>query len=353
MIDKEKPGAKAGYGHRNTFKKIIDKYRLPYTKKYKGYKVGIYTDIITTINYDLYCVDYNKICEVMLKRSNAIFKAEKALNVLNNVLITNTNKYKFKYLIDCSGSDLFLRKLFNLPLPFRFWISKTKLIRTNDVLDDNYFYYLYGDNGNLEDVYILGKNILQGDWYYSKKVDFNLIKPAKKTFLKTKIQDKKIIRETTSVIPVTPLLPLVYKKRFAFLGDSFGNAVPLSVFGTECALNTSEILTKAIVKDDLKLYEKNWKKKYLDIYIRRLAVKIDLYHNPKLIKKIKRYPNHFDVLRLLKKHPEDYLNFIKDQFKQFKLSKELEDMYPKSRILWLFYHYIYLKMKYFVMNILY
>ena len=353
VLDGRNPGNNSGAGHRNTFMDIVDDYELPYLKKLKGFKIGFERDVLMTIDFDLYSVDYSDVCSYLLKKSGVEFRQERAFDVKDSFLFTRKNNYKFKYLIDCSGPNLFLRKIFKLPMPFRFWIANARFLDIKMDLDPNYAYYAWGDDYNLEELCLTDEGVYQLDWCYTKEVNFDLIDPSPRNFFSSMDQSK-IVRKSRPVTIVSLMLPLAYKDKFAFLGDSFGNTSPLSVFGLECALRSSEILADSIIKGDLKSYERKWKKKYMDVYIKRLAIKIDLHHNTGLIKKLKGYPPKKDTLHVLKNHKEIFGDLIRKQFEVPKASsKELKSIYPKTRILWLGGHYLSLKIKYLIDNLKY
>jgi flavin-dependent dehydrogenase len=175
LIDKDKIGAGAAYGYRNVFKEIIDKYKLPYHHKFDGLKIGTHEELFLTVKQDCYLIDYEEVCRIFFNRSNAILKNEEALKVQDKVLKTNQNEYKFKYLIDCTGTSFFLRKILKLPLPFYYFLGHVKVLDNKLKSDDNFFYYLCENDGFVEDLYVLPDKTIQGDWRIVKKINF----PAK------------------------------------------------------------------------------------------------------------------------------------------------------------------------------
>jgi len=149
-----------------------------------------------------------------------------------------------------------------------------------------------------------------GHWQITNKVDFNLINPPKNNFLK-KYENKKI-KTANIVLPVSPIFPIAYK-RYAFLGDSFGNATPIAGEGTRLILSSSKILAYSIKKENLFLYEKIWKKKYLNEYIRAMAMRLDPLFRDKIMERINQ--NHQELcIRILKgekvKFPKEIMNNI-------------------------------------------
>jgi len=350
VIDKNEIGSHKGYGHRNTFAHVIKEYNLEITHKYKGVKLGVYDKVIATMHGDFYGINYEQICQDLFKRSGHDYRKEEALNVLNQTLVTDKNKFKFKYLIDCSGYHFFLRKLFKMPLPFRYWKGRTRLLKNKTSLDKDYIYYAYGEGEFFEDVYIVGDKLAQGDWIYCKNLDSRIPFP-KKSFYTKHCSDEDVILMRGVVIPITPVLPLTFKN-YAFLGDSFGNAVPISVYGIETILKTSKLLVDAIKKDNLKSYEKEWKKDNFDIYLKRLVIKLDTHLNFSIVKKIKRYPHLHDMLKLCNKYPQFYIDMLQKQYQPFEIPEEVKNKYPKQRKLWMLGYYLYLKSKYLKMNLL-
>lgn len=357
VIDRKKLGFKKDYGHRTIFPEVIKEYNLKYHQKYKGVKLGIYNKVVATSPGELYGADYQQICSDLLKRSSYEFKEEESMNVIGNKLFTKTidetKAYNFKYLIDGSGPSFFLRRRFNLPMPSRYWLGRLRLLKNKTDLDKRYIYYFYGDGEYLEDVYVVGNNLAHGEWSYSRSMK-GWIPDQKNNILKTyyspKTYQENIIRINGAVIPVTPTLPLTYKKRYAFLGDSFGNAPPISVYGIEAILRTSKLLAESIKKGDLQSYENEWKNKYLEVYLKRLAVKVDLHPGSRLINNMKNYPSVHEIIRALSKYPSVYINMLKRQYEIFELPKEITKKYPQSRILWILAHYSYFKIKYFLMD---
>ncbi len=347
IIDKEEVGANAGYGYRNTSENIVKEYNLPYEHIYKGVKVGLFDKTYFTLNRKFYFIDYKKACKHLLKNSYAEFKKEKAIKQNKNILETDKNKYGFKVLADCSGHYFFAKRLHNQQLPFRYWVGKTKVLK-NRLKDTNHHYSQFNDSGYFEDIYPLKNKTLQGDWQYTKKIDFSLIESPKKNLYKKYFSDPKIIREDYVVIPCVPAFPLVYKN-ITYLGDSFGNASTSAAEGISTTLKTSEILASAIKKQNLTYYERNWKRRYLETYIRYLTSKYYNYHSSELIKKIKKIPKKEKVILVLKKHPEFFENMLTsnpDPSIPIEIAKE----YPRRHKLFLLYYYLYLKLKYALMN---
>lgn len=334
LIDKNKVGSNSGYGYRNVFRETIEKYNLPYVHKFKGVKFGTLDQIYVILEEESFFVEYEEICNDLLKRSeNVIFKKEEALNVQTKVLKTNQNEYKFKYLIDCTGASFFLRKILNKPIPFRYWLGCVKILE-NKVDDTDYFYFLVDETGFMEDLYPLKDKTLQGNWQYTNKIDFSLISNPSNIFYKKIIKEPKILKEQYVIEPVSPVLPLVYKD-YAFLGDSFGNATSTSGEGIRPILASAEILANAIKNNNLKQYEKEWKKRYLDIYIKHLASKSNQKDKIKTLGPLSKYPELFT--KILKNEP-------------FELPKEVKKQIPKSVIARQIFNYLRLKAKYALMS---
>ena len=344
VIDKEVPGANAAYGYRNTTKEIIDEYQIPYKKKFNGLKVGSYDEIYLTVDKDYYFFDYKSACTSLLKKSNAEFKKETAKETNNNLIITNSNKYKYNKLIDCSGSNFFLKRKLNQYIPFRYWIGQVRILNNKPTkLDKNYYYFLFDDEGYLEEIYPFNNKILHGHWQYTKSVDFNLINPPEKTLLKKYINNPKIEIKYNVVGPCSPCFP-ISSKNYAYLGDSFGNATTSSAVGIWPALDSSKILSSTILKGNLKSYEKKWRKNYMSAYVPPLISRLDRFNNSDFIKKIKKYPRNSEVAKMLKKYPELFIDIL-DNKNKIKLPEEIKRMFPKHQKIWQLYHYFCLKSK--------
>lgn len=342
VIDKKGVGANAAYGYRNTTSEVVKEYNFPYEHVYKGVKVGSEDKTYFTLNKKFYFLNYKKICKHLLKKSDAEYKKEKALKLNNEVLKTNEKKYKFKILVDCSGSNFFVKKIYNQIIPFRYFIGRVRTLK-NKLKNTNYFYYQFSDSGFIEELYPLKDKTLQGDWQYTKNTDFNLINPEEKTLYKS-IDKPKIIKQKTAIVPATPIFPLTYKN-IVFLGDSFGNATTSSAEGIRTILDSSKMLTKAIKENNLHSYEKAWKRKYLNAYLKYLVIKLDTYTDNKFLQKIKKTPPRVKLFPIVKK----YLKFFEKNLMcnpSIKVPSEIKKQYPKRKKIFLLYYYLYLKLKY-------
>ena len=349
VIDKEGLGANAGYGYRNTTREVIEEYKIPYIKKFKGVKVGSYDQVLLTINKDYYFFDYKEICNKLLQRSNADFYEEVALSISKDKIVTSKNTYSFKHLIDCSGPNFFLKKILKQQLPFRYWLGIVRKLKDRTrKLNKNYYYFLFGDEGFLEDIYPLSKGVLHGYWQYAKNIDFSLINIPEKTLLKKHILKPNIEFQCKVIGPCTPVFPLT-TKNYAFLGDSFGNATTSSAEGIKPILDSSKILAQSIRQNNLNLYKKRWMKKYMPFYFPALVSRLDRYNNHPLIKRIKNYPKNLEMIKGLSKYPKVFAKILNCE-RHIILPKEIKKLYPKHQKLWQFYHYISLKFKYLGMK---
>ncbi|MBW2984302.1 hypothetical protein KY361_04260 [Candidatus Woesearchaeota archaeon] len=354
LIDKKSVGSNEGYGIRGTYEETIKRYKLPYFHKYKRLEVGAYDEVYFTVEDDIYLLDYKKICLDRLEYSNTEFRIEEARDVNKNSLITNKSKYNFKYLIDCSGSSFFLRKHFNMPLPFMYWLVDSKVLKKNFNLDDvkisdKSCYFFLSDTDFVEDVYPLKNVVLEGEWSYTREYKFSKIKAHDRTILK-KIPNPKIIERNYTSVPISPVLPLTFKN-YAFLGDSFGIANPNVGVGIDAISDSSIFLINAIKKNNLNLFEKKWKEKYLDAFTKCLASKLDRYHNNNFVKRIKSYPELSKVIKTLGKCPSFYHSLLKNEV-DVKIPEELRQIFPKRSILFQLYYYILLKIKYLKMELI-
>ncbi len=343
IIDKKEPGANAAYGYRNTTEEIVKKYNLPYEHIYKGVKVGTADKTHFILNKKYYFIDYKKSCKKLLKNSNSEFQQEEAVKLNGKILKTNKGEYNFKILVDCSGHNFFAKRLRKQKIPFGYFIGKTRILK-NKLKNVDYFYYQFDDSWYIEDFYPLKNKTIQGDWQYTKKIDFKQIIPNKKNLYKKYISNPEIIQENTVVVPTTPVLPLVYNN-IAFLGDSFGNALTSSAFGVHVILDSSRILTKAIKEKNLKSYEEDWKKEYLDNYIKYLAIRLDTSNNSKFLQQIKKTPTRVELLPYFSKYPQIFDEILMCN-PNLRFPQEIKEKFPKRSKLVQLYYYLYLKLKY-------
>jgi len=342
LIDKNEPGANAAYGYRNTTEEVIRKYKLPYEYKFKGIKVGAGDKVYLTLNKKFFFLDYKKICQNFIDKSKVEFRKETATELNKNLLKTDKKEYFFKTLIDCSGHNFFVRKLFKQKLPFRYWVGNTKILK-NKLKLDNYFYYQFSDSNYFEDFYPLKDKTLQGDWQYVKKVGFNFLAPEK-TIMRKYISKPEISSSSKVIIPCTPVFPLVHEN-IAHLGDSFGNATTCSAEGVHNILDTAEMLVQAIKEEDLKSYEQMWKKKYLERYIKFLSTKLSTYNVPVFWQKTIGMPMRTELLPILAKYPDIFEKMLMGD-PDIELPSEMSNKYPNRAKIFQFFCYLYLKLKY-------
>lgn len=336
VIDKEGVGANASFIYRNTFKETIKEYHIPYEHKFNGIRIGEYERPIQ-LDINLFSVIYPKVCKHLLENSGAVFKKDQAINIKSDIIYTAKSIYKFKYLIDCSGSSFFLRKKYNLPLPLHYWIGKVRILKNKIKNMDNYFYYLYDKENYMEDFYNIGGKIMQGDWQWTRKIDFKLIDSKINNLLKRFVEKPIILKEKKIIIPSSPTFPIIFKK-CAFLGDSFGNVTTSSSEGIRPILDSSKILAIAIKKNNLKLYIKEWKKKYLKRYIQRLSLKLN-------------NKQRLSLLNLLKNYPKLIIKLCKDE--EVKLPDKIKKNIPVKMKFNIIKNFISLKIKYFFMRMVY
>ena len=196
----------------------------------------------------------------------------------------------------------------------------------------------------LEDFYPLKNKIIQGDWCYVNKIDFNLIKPHKKRLYDKYVSNPNIIQESKVVIPCSPVFPLVYKK-IAFLGDSFGNATTSAAEGIRTILDSSKILAKTIIGNNLQLYEKKWKKKYYKSYYKYLVSRIDLNSNLKINKLLPKYPSRAEFFRSLENYPKIVMKRLRNE--ECTMPAEIRKKFPLfSLLVRQFIYHSYVKTKY-------
>ncbi|MBN2422324.1 FAD-dependent oxidoreductase [Candidatus Woesearchaeota archaeon] len=341
VIDEKEIAANRAHRIKTVFKKIIKEYNLPYYHKYKTLVFASYEDQFK-IECEPYSVDYEDACHHLLKNSQAEFKIEKAIDLNSDSLITNKNKYRFNLLVDCSGRAFFVRKKFNLPTSNRFWLAKLMIAENNNNIKTDCMYWLTDVKGYFEEFCPYKDHIAIGDYQYTNKIDFNLIKPAQKLLRHKFLKKLKIIKQSRGIIPNSPHFPLFFKKKFLFLGDSFGNSPTSSAYGSDAILETSKMLSYCIVNNCLHKYEKMWKTRYLESYIRYLALKYDLHHNSAIIKKIKNYPEKHSLMKFFMEYPEMTLKYLKDPGYVIKVPKEFLKKHKSPFIQKVFRLYYYL-----------
>ncbi len=343
VIDKKEVGANAGYGGRNTNKETVKKYDLKYLHIFDGIKVGAYDETYMTIKNKFYFIDYKKSCQNFIKKSHYAFKQEVAIDIGNKILITNKKQYKFRYIIDASGHNFFIRKKLNKPLPSRYWIGTTSVLK-NKLQLNNYFYHQFSNTEYLEDLYPLKNTTLHGHWEYVKKIEPKTIHAPQKTlinkFIKTPIVEKKF----RVAIPCSPVPPII-EKQYVCLGDSFGNAYTSSACGIQPIMESSVILANAIKSNNLDLFGKQWKNKYCNNYMKFLVSKIDGFHNKKIMRLIKRYPDRTTVLKLMSKHPTTFLKIFNSD-NSIKMPQNIKKEFPRRQKLFQAAYWTFLKLKY-------
>lgn len=333
-----------GYGHRIVSYEDVKEYNLPFSKKFKRLDVGMYNKVYFSIDYDFYFVNYAQACEHLREKSGYHLIEEKAKNVENNILITENNEYGLKYLIDCTGSSFFLRKKFGLPIPDIYWIVKTRKIQAKPTMDYDSFSFFFSNGDYFEDVYPMENEIIQGDWLYTRHVDFSKLSAPVNSFMNTYLNEAKVTEEKTAVFPVSPVMPLV-SRNYAFLGDSFGNALPSVGTGFTVILDSSVMLAEAIIKKDLYQYKKKWTKKYLEKYLKIIALKENTHFNHPIVAKMKKYPSIEKILSVVKDNPEQFLAMVTDNGDP-NFTKKMRNIYPRQVILWQIFHYLAIKFKY-------
>ncbi|MCK4997697.1 hypothetical protein KAS08_05320 [Candidatus Pacearchaeota archaeon] len=334
IIDKEDIAFNEGYGSRITYSETINKYNLPYKHIFDGMKIGNKKGVYLTVDAPFFAIDYKEVCASLLNRSSLILKKEKAIRIFRDILETNKNKYHFKFLVDCSGHNAFLNKFIKRKNPLFYWIGNTNICEGKSILKENYFYLLAEDNGFIEDIYVTSDQISLGHWTYTKKIDFNCIKYPKQKFSSKVLNNLSFIKQSRVVVPGTPILPLT-KKNFAFLGDSMGNVIPTVGEGVRPILESSELLARAIKKNNLKLFDKEWKRIYLSRYLKVISGKIDI-------------KDRLAIGYMLVKNPEIFLKMIK--LEKFKFPEEVSKKIPikwKKEIL---KRFILLRFKFFIMD---
>ena len=171
-----------------------------------------------------------------------------------------------------------------------------------------------------------------------------MIKPHNRTLFNKYLKKSRIIKENKVVIPCAHVAPFI-NKHCICLGDSFGNATTSSASGIDNILDTSKLLAESLKNNNLKLFQKEWGKKYLNDYNKFLTSKLDTFNNGNLMKFIKRYPTRTDISQMFKKYPEKFVQIL-DGNTKFTLPKEIKNKFPLHQKIFQFYYYVFIKIKY-------
>lgn len=327
VIDKEGAGGNAAYGYKNTFKEVIDEYNLSYYHKYKGMRLGALNDNLNhngekyiSLDKDFYLLDYKETCEKLLGRSETEIRKEVALGIKDKILFTNYSKYKYDHIVDCSGPNFFLKKILRLPLPMRYWVGKVMQIDKQYLKEkidyQNYFYYIVDEKDYLEDFYPLKDKILWGLWKYTNRISSGDIDSTNTVFRSHFEEDIKPIKQHTVIGPVAPAFPMIYKQ-YAFLGDSFGHASTSSGEGVRTILDASRMLSKSLMSKNLNLFPRLWKDKYLNVYTKYLAIKMNSSNRKTFLKSLSPHPDL--IMKMMRNEdiilPESLKNKISNRSK--------------------------------------
>jgi flavin-dependent dehydrogenase len=348
IIDQKEIGANEAYGCRNALPQNVKKFNLPYEHKFKGFYIDAYEKPIIKYEHDFYHVNYKKACKQLIKKSKSIFKKEKAKNYHKNILQTNKNNYKFKYLIDCSGHSLFLKKLHSLKKPFKYWYGKYKIFENKTDLDTDYYHSVFGEIGFFEEFYVTPKKIRYCRWVYGEKPDFNKFNKIKHFTNQEKFKKLPLLSKGKCILPCSFVLPFAHKRNVISFGDSSGMAPPHGACGFNRYLEWSENLAKSITNNKIKEFEKKWKKENMKKDMLELVLKEDIHGNPKLIKKIKNYPPYLKLLKkAINQWPELHLNMLLND--NMNPPKEFQKSFPKRRYIFVAYYYLKLRIKYLLM----
>ena len=348
VIDKNGVGSGRGYGYRITFEDMIEKYNLPYFHVYDCVNVGAYSESYFRIKYPIYFVDYTEICETLIDKSSVVVSKETALILSKNKLKTDKDIYCFKYLVDCSGSNSFVGNIIKKQRPIIYWINKSRILKNTLGIKDESFYYMFSNTGYFEEMYPLGEKLIHADWLYTKKLDFNLISPHDKSLIRDKTEQP-FRDEFKSIVPVSPTLPIVFRN-YSFLGDSCGCADPAVGMGIKTILRSSEILAVSLKLDNLKYYEKKWKREFFDRYVRCVASKLDRYFSPSFFKNVKKYPKLTKLVKVMgEKDPDSFLRLLRNE--NVNVSDEIKSVLPKRHKFFIISIYVFLRLKYMMIDL--
>lgn len=343
ILEKDHIGNNNANGCRNVTEDVVEEYSFPYLHRYQGVRIGIHGIDYFTLNKPFYLLDYETICNSLFSLSCADICVNEAIGINKHKVMTRSgNAYYSKYIIDCSGPGFFAKKFLRQKIPFRYFIGKTRVL--NKTLEDKrYYHYQLSNSGYIEELYPINDISYHGDWQYTKDTDFSKIRPEKKNLFNRFFDKKDILSESFAVLPASPVLPLVHKN-IAFLGNSFGNAMTSSGYGILPTLDSSKILTSAIINGNIQLYQNDWKNKYLDNYIKFLTLKFDGYHNNKILSRLKQSPSRENMLKTFKKYPEVFDSMLHNKTQD--IPAEMKKIFPKRTFIFRVYYYLMLRLKY-------
>jgi len=347
VIDKEKLNVK-NKSYRITFKDTVEKYKLPYEKDYSYLKFHLPGGEIIDIKVKSFLLEYGKTCKFLLQNSDCEFRNEQAINVKESNLVSDKSSYDFKYLIDCSGNNFFVKRLLGETLPMKYWVGFSKILESQNNRVRS-FHYFFHEDGCFEDIYQVKDELMYGYWKYTNDADLKLEGESRYDFVENLIEGKKVIKKFVNVVPCAPMFPLI-KEKIAFLGDSFGNATTSSAEGIKPILDSSEILAEAIMQSDLKFYERVWKDRYLNSYIRFLALKMARYPDSPFWKSLKErfLPKNLAIYDYLKKDPYTLFKILRNDG-SFEMPAEFKKCFSKLNYVILASIYLNLKLKYAMM----
>src|SRR3989338_5535365 len=285
VIEQYGVGSHAGYGYRNTYGNVIEGYNLPYVKKFKGLIIQAKNhlkeeSIKLEIKLDVpfYLVNYKEICKSLFERSGVKYSNDTCIKTLGkNKVLTKKGIYLFKFLVDCSGSNFFIRREKRLKMPYCYWVCK-KIEKFPTVESGDYFTYIVTSDGGIKEQYPLGEEMIVAEWKFE-----SCINP----------HHKKI---PGLVIPCNPSTPMVMGN-IAFLGDYFGNATTSAGEGIRPILETSKLLAKCIKEENLQKYPKLWNKIFLKTYLKHLPTRLNQKDKIKQLEMLKEDPR--SILKIL------------------------------------------------------
>ncbi len=331
----------------------VTEYGFPVKHVFKGFRIGSINNVIATIPGKVYVTDYKAITGKLLEESQYPFRKEQAVHLeKKNVLITDKARYHYRFLADCSGVNSFVRTLYGFPKPFRYWIAvRKKLKKWPPFYDKNYYYNLMDSrNRYLDEFLFTGTHLDYCKW---QNTDIRTIKrvvqDGKEGFITSIPGEGFIPKGDFFYFPGNPVFPLVHRN-IAFLGDAFGNTPPQSAFGVDMILKTSKILANAILKENLRRYEKEWMSQYFKLYLKHLTLRIDRSNNPAYLDRLKKYPDIQKVCAVLKKYPREFMSLMQNH-SEFDIPKELRKLYPARQLFFLAWHFLGVASRYTLMKI--
>ncbi len=116
-------------------------------------------------------------------------------------------------------------------------------------------------------------------------------------------------------------------------------------------LDSSKILAEAIIKGELKEYEKEWKNRFFKGYYDSLVGRMDIYSTLRINKLLKAYPSYEEFLMAFGNHKDLVLKRLRNE--EYSMPPDIKEKFPLFSLLVRQSIYrFYLKLKYAKMQLL-